>query len=135
MKKESVLKSMDKKSNTEYGIHTDPKSPLQSSVGSPKPVSTQEPKSFISVPPQEPLSHTFLISLAPKDSSTQLSSHIESEETWLTWPKREPISSQSSMMPENPKITDSWLVWSTVSLLMLPNQVKLESLLKILTCT
>jgi hypothetical protein len=82
MKRELVLKSMDKKSNTEYGIHTDPKSPLQSSAVSPKPVFTQEPKSFIWVLPQEPLSPMFLISLAPKDSSTQLSSPTESEETW-----------------------------------------------------
>ena len=135
MKRESVSKSMDKKSNTESGTLTDPKSLLQSSVVFPKPVSTQEPRSCISVPPQEPLFPTFLISLAQKVLSTQLSSPTESEETWLTWPKREPTSSQSFMTPENLKITDFWSVWLTVCSLTLPNQTRQESLPRTATCT
>ena len=135
MKRESASKSMDKKSNTESGILTDPKSLLQSSVVFPKPVSSQEPRFCISVPPQEPLFPTFLILLAQKVLSMQLSSPTESEETWLTWPRREPTSSQSFMTPENPKITDFWSVWSTVCSLTLPNQIKQESLLRTATCT
>lgn len=135
MKKESASKSTDKKSNTESGILTDPKSLLPSSVVFPKPVSTPEPRSCISVPPQELLFPTFLISLAQKVLSMQLSSPTESEETWSTWPRKELTSSQSSMTPESPTITDFWSVWSTVSSLTLPNQIKQESLLRTVTCT
>lgn len=135
MKKESASKSTDKKSNTESGILTDPKSLLPSSVVFLKLVSTQEPRSCISVPPQELPFPTFLISLAQKVLSMQLSSPTESEEIWLTWPRKELTSSQSFMTPESLTITDFWSVWSTVSSLTLPNQIKQESLLRTATCT
>lgn len=135
MKRESAFKSMEKKSNTEFGTHIDPKSLLQSSVVSPKLVSIQEPRFCISVPPQEQLSPTFLISLAQKVSFTPSNSHTESEEIWSTWPRRELTSSQSSMMPESQTITDSWSVWSTVSSLTSPNQIRQESLPRTVTCT
>ena len=135
MKRESALKSMAKKSSTESGTPIDPKSPLQSSVVSPKLVSIPEPRSCISVPPQEPLFLTFQISLVQKESSTQLNSRIESEEIWSIWPRRELTSSPSSTTPESPKTTDSWSVWSTVYSLTLPNLIKQESLRRTATCT
>lgn len=80
MKRELALKSTDKKLNTESGILTDPKSPLQSSVVSPKLESTQELKFCISVPLQELLFLTSPILLVQKVSSTPLNSLTESVE-------------------------------------------------------
>lgn len=57
---------MDKKYNTEFGILTDPKLPLQSLVVFPKPEFTQELKSFILEPLQELLFPTFQILLVLK---------------------------------------------------------------------
>ena len=80
MKKELVLRLMDKKYNTESGTPIDQKLPHLLLEVSLKPVFIQEPRFSISELPLELLFLTFLISLDPKVSFTQFSSLTELEE-------------------------------------------------------
>ena len=97
---------MDKKYNTEFGTLIDQRLLHQSLVVFLRLVFTQEPKFYIWVLLQEQQFPTFLILSAHKVWSTQLSSPTESVEIWSIWPRREPTSSQSFMMPESQTITD-----------------------------
>ena len=133
-KKESVLKLMDKRLSTESGIPSDQKSLLQSLEVLPKQESSQELRFSIWEVLQEQLFPMYQILLALKVLFTQLNSLTELEEILSTWLKRETTSSQLSMMLENLKITDSWLVWSMLCSLMLPNLIRPESCGKIATC-